>query len=161
MLTATNGAKLYIGGALDNPHADLTEATFSSQTWVEIKHTENLGRAGDSSNEIAVDLIDAARTHRLKGTRNAGSMDVICAFDSGDAGQVALIAAEKTIHDYAFRLVLNDAPAGGGTPSERMFLAAVGSAEEAYDTANNAVKLQASLWVNSNIVRIAAAASGG
>jgi hypothetical protein len=160
MLTATNGAKLYIGGALANPHADLTEATFSSQTWVEIKHTENLGRAGDSSNEIATDLIDAARTNRLKGTRNAGSMDVICAFHSGDAGQLALIAAEKTIHDYAFRLVLNDAPPDG-TPSERMFLASVGSAEEAYDTANNAVKLQASLWVNSNIVRVAAAVSGG
>ncbi|MCC5968393.1 MAG: hypothetical protein JJU15_00415 [Pararhodobacter sp.] len=159
MIFATAGAKLYIGSAIANPHADLNVATFTSQDWVEIKHTENLGRAGDASAEIALDHIDQTRTTRLKGTRNAGAMEVICSFDSTDSGQIALIAAEKTIHDYAFRLVFNDAPAGG-TPSERMFIAAVGGAEEVFDTANDSVKLQSSLWINSNIVRVAAAPNG-
>lgn len=158
MIFATAGAKLYIGAVLADPNVDVTESTFSAQSWVEIKNTQNLGRAGDTSAEIALDHIDQARTKRLKGTRNAGTMEVICSFDSADAGQIALIAAEKTIHDYAFRLVLNDAPPSG-TPSERLFLAAVGSAEEAFDAANNEVKLQASLWINSNVVRVAAAAS--
>ncbi|WP_237685028.1 hypothetical protein [Szabonella alba] len=57
-------------------------------------------------------------------------------------------------------MVLNDAPPGG-TPSERYFVAVVGSASEAYDTANNVIKLNASLWVNSNVVRVNAAEDPG
>lgn len=160
MIFATNGAKLYIGAAISDKSTDFVASDFTSQDWTEIKHTESLGSVGDTANEIATDLIDQARTKRLKGTRNAGTMEVVCGLDSADPGQIALIAAERTIHDYAFRLVLKDAPAGG-TPSERMFIAKVGSAAEAFDTANNVVKLNASLWVNSNVVKIDAAAAGG
>lgn len=87
-------------------------------------------------------------------------MEVVCGLDYSDAGQIALVAAEKEIHDYAFKLVLNDAPAGG-TPSERCFIAKVGSAVEALDTANNVMKLNASLWVNSNVVKVNAAPGVG
>lgn len=87
-------------------------------------------------------------------------MDVVCGIDYADAGQIALLAAEKSRENFAFRLVLNDAPTGG-TPSERMFIAAVGSAVEAFDTANNVMKLNASLWVNSNVVKVNAALTGG
>lgn len=154
---ATNGAKLYIGGALAAKSADFVEADFTSQTWVEIGEVEALGTVGDTSAEITFDSISANRTRRLKGTRNAGSMEVVMGIDYEDPGQIALIAAEKTIHDYAFRIVMNDAPAGG-TASERLFVAKVGSAAEALETANNVMKLNASLWVNSNVVHVDAAA---
>lgn len=154
---ATAGAKLYIGGVLSTKTSDFAAADFTAQTWVEIGNTEGLGTLGDTASEIPIDLVGEGRTKRLKGTRSAGTMEVVCALDYADAGQLALIAAEKTEHDYAFRVVLNDAPAGG-TPSERLFIAAVGSASEAYDTANSVVKLNASLWVNSNVVKIAATA---
>src|SRR5690606_36042312 len=98
--------------------------------------TESLGSVGDTSAEITFDGIASNRSRRLKGTRNAGTMEVVCGIDYGDAGQIALIAAEKTIHDYAFKLVLNDAPVGG-TPSERLFIAKVASVAEALDAANN------------------------
>jgi hypothetical protein len=156
MIFATNGAKLYIGGVIADPGVDLTTSTFTSETWVEIKETESLGTVGDTASEITFDGISQNRTKRLKGTRNAGTMDVVCGIDYADAGQIALLAAEKTPHDYAFRVVFNDAPEGG-TPSERMFIAKVGSAAEALDTANNVMKLNSTLWVNSNIVRINAA----
>ena len=153
---ATNGAKFYIGGVKNSTSADLTLADFASETWVEINETENLGSLGDTASEITFDGISSSRTRRKKGTRSAGTMEVVCGIDYADAGQIALIAAEKMPHDYAFRLVFNDAPAGG-TPSERMFVAAVASAAEALDTANNIMKLNASLWVNSNVVRVNAA----
>lgn len=153
---ATNGARLYIGGAMDTKSTDFVEGDFGSQTWVEIGETENLGTVGDTSSEIAFDSINAQRTRRLKGTRNAGSMDIVCGIDPDDAGQQALHLAEKTPHDYAFRIVLNDAPAGG-SPSERLFVAKVASVAEAFDTANSVMKLNASLWVNSNVVKIDAA----
>ncbi|WP_406736975.1 hypothetical protein [Thioclava sp. GXIMD4215] len=153
---ATNGAKLYIGGVLSDKAADFVAADFTSQTWTEIGETENLGSVGDTSNEVTFSSIAANRQKRLKGVRNGGSMEVICGIDYDDAGQLALLAAEKTIHDYAFRLVFNDAPEGG-TPSERMFIAKVGSASEQLDAADNVMKLNASLWVNSNVVRVNAA----
>lgn len=150
---ATNGAKLYIGGVLAQKSDDFVEGDFTSQNWVEIHEIEGLGSVGDSATEISFDSIDSSRTRRLKGTRNAGSMDVVCGIDYADDGQIALLAAEKTPHDYAFKLVLNDAPANG-TPSERRFIAKVGSVAEAYDSANSVMKLNASLWVNSNVVKI-------
>lgn len=155
---ATNGARIYIGGALDTKSDPFVQSDFAGQSaaWVEIGETENLGSVGDTSSEIAFDSIPAQRTRRLKGTRNAGSMDLVMGIDYEDPGQQALIAAEQTPHDYAFRIVLNDAPAGG-TPSERMFVAKVASVAEAYDTANSIMKLNASLWVNSNVVKIDAA----
>lgn len=160
MIFATNGAKLFIGGTENQKSTDFVAADFTGETWVEIGETENLGSVGDTAAEITFDGIASNRTRRLKGTRNAGTMDVVCGIDYADAGQIALIAAEKTAHDYAFRIVLNDAPIGG-TPSERMFIAKVASVAEALDAANNVMKLNSTLWVNSNVVKVNAAGGGG
>ncbi|MFC0198881.1 hypothetical protein [Paracoccus rhizosphaerae] len=151
----TAGTRLYIGGPLPAQADDFDATDFSSQTWVEVGETEGLGSAGDTSAEVTFDGINSGRTRRLKGTKNAGNMDVVCGLDPSDPGQIALIAAERTKNDFAFRVVLADAPAGG-TPSERMFVAQVGSASETYDSANSVMKFNASLWINSNIVKIAA-----
>ncbi|RXV64864.1 hypothetical protein C6W92_06075 [Roseovarius sp. A46] len=157
MIFATAGAKLFIGGVKDTQSTDFVESDFSTETWTEIKELESLGSFGDTSEEISFTSIGDSRTRRLKGSRNAGSMEVVMGIDYADAGQIALIAAEKTIFNYAFKVEFNDAPEGG-TPSERLFVAAVGSASEALDTADNVMKLNASLWVNSNVVRVDAAA---
>lgn len=156
MIFATNGAKLFIGGVLAMKASDFIATDFTSQTWAEIGETESLGSVGDTSAEITFEAVNQGRAKRLKGTRNAGAMEVVCGIDYADAGQIALLAAEKTIHDYAFKVLFNDAPAGG-TPSERLFIAKVASAVEAFDAANNVMKLNASLWVNSNVVRVNAA----
>ena len=153
----TAGAKIYIGAAMTLTGADLAASDFTSQTWTEIKNPESLGSVGESTQEITFDLLTDRRTQRLKGQRSAGTMEAVFGMDYADAGQLAVIAAEKTDSDYAFRVVFNDAPTGG-TPSERLFAAMVGSATEQLDTANSVMRLNAGLWVNSNIVRVAAAA---
>ncbi|WP_297775619.1 hypothetical protein [uncultured Roseovarius sp.] len=153
---ATGGAKLYIGGVLSDKSSDFVLMDFAGETWTEITSLESLGTLGDQANEVTFDSLGENRTKRLKGTRNAAPMEVVAGTDYADAGQQALIAAEKTAHDYAFKVEFNDAPEGG-TPSERYFIAKVGSASEAYDTANSVMKLNASLWVNSNTVRVNAA----
>jgi hypothetical protein len=156
MLFATAGMKIEIGGVRADQSADFVASDFTGESWVEITGHENLGSLGDSSEEIAIDLIGESRTKRVKGTRSSPPMELVLAANYDDAGQQALLAAEKAIHDYAFRLTFNDAPAGG-TPSERIFIAKVGSASETYDQANNIVRLNCSLWVNSNVVRVDAA----
>lgn len=160
---ATAGTKLFIGGVLDGQSADLTEASFNGQTWVEVKNPESLGSVGDEAEQISFDDLSSKRRKKLKGVRDAGIMEVIAGIDYSDPGQIAALAAEKANGDYAFKVVFDDAPAGG-TPSERLFSAAVGSAREALETANNVMKLQLALWVNSNVVRKNAApapATGG
>lgn len=154
---ATAGAKLHIGAAKAFTGTDFTASDFTTGTpsWTEIGGTTNLGSAGDTSELITTNHIGEARTRKLKGTRNAGSMQVLIDLDYADAGQLALIAAEKTDDTYAFRITFNDAPAGG-TPSYRYFVALVMSAAEQLDEANNTTKLAVTLELDSNIVRVAA-----
>lgn len=163
-LFATAGSKLFIGpvkafNGTDFTASDFPETGESALTFTEVGGTTNLGSAGDTSELITSDQIARARTRKLKGTRNAGAMEVVCDLDYADAGQLALIAAEKAIHTYAFKLQFNDAPAGG-TPSIRYFVALVMSAGEQYDEANSVMKLNSMLEIDSNIVRVAAAPAG-
>lgn len=154
----TAGAKLYIGGPLNGP--TVTPSSFTGIVWVQVRRLENLGNLGDTSEEVTFDDIGEARRIKLKGVRDAGTMEVVAAIDPADAGQTAVRAAEATPNDYAFRLVFNDAPVGG-TPSERRFVGKVMSVAEVFDTAANVMKLNMSIGVNSNVVPTDAAAGGG
>lgn len=154
MIFASNGAKIYICETAQTSEPDLSG--YQALTWVEIKEVESLGTFGDTAAEIEFTALTDSRKRRLKGARDAGTLDMTMGADYSDAGQVALVAAEKTIHDYAFKVVFNDAPQGG-TPSERYFIAAVASASESVETANSTLMLNCSLWVNSGITRVDAA----
>lgn len=154
------GQKIYIGPAMELPEGDLTEADFADVTWVEIKGWETHGAIGDAGALITTPLIDVSRDIKQKGTRNAGSMQNNFAIIRSDPGQIALIAAEKTDHNYPFRIVGNDAPAVGAnpTPSERLFAGLVMGVPEQGGNANTTQLMQSTIEVNSNIVRVAAAA---
>lgn len=158
-LFATAGTKIYIGPAKAFADTDFVESDFTtgSPTYTPIGGTTNLGSLGDTSELITSNHIASERTRKLKGTRNAGAMQLVCDLDYADAGQLALIAAEKASLTYSFKVELNDAPAGG-TPSIRYFTALVMSSGEQLDEANNAMKLNTTLEIDSNIVRVAAAA---
>ncbi len=156
-LHVTAGSKLYIGAAKAFAGVDLVAADFASEVWTEIKGTTNLGGAGDTSELITSNRVAETRTRKAKGTRNAGAMAIVCDHSPTDAGQLALVAGERSSASFAFRLVFSDQPVGG-TPSERLFTAFVMTAGETYDEANSAVKLGATLEIDSNIVRIAASA---
>lgn len=153
---ATAGSKIYIGGPLAAKSSDFIEADFAAQSWQEIGWAEAIGEFGDESSEITFDAIGEGRTQKLKGVRNAGTMACRFGVSSDDLGQIALRAAQLVHNDYAFRVDFNDAPVGG-TPSKRMFIAKVMTAREVLDTANNVVRLNASLGVNSNVVQVEAA----
>lgn len=150
---ATNGAKLYIGAAIAQKSTDFVQTDFTSQTWTQIGEIEGLGSLGDTAGTIDFTGITDARKRVRKGARSAGTMEIVMGIDSADPGQIALIAAEKSSSDFAFKLVLPDAPSGG-TPSERYFIALVLSQSENFDKADSVMKLTASLAVNSNVVRV-------
>lgn len=155
---ATAGAKLFIGAQLNAKAADFVLGDFASQSWVEVNWLENIGAFGDEAAAITFDAIGEGRTQKLKGNRNAGDMSIVCALDYEDSGQIALRAAEATDYNYAFKVEFDDAPTGSGDPSERYFIGLVMSARETLDTANNVMKMNVVVAINSNIVRVNASA---
>lgn len=159
-LLKTAGSKLSIGGtAVTDKNTDFAAADFTAQTWTEITGTEDLGTAGDKADVISVKLIGSSRTKKLLGTKDAGSMTVVCALDASDAGQLAAIAACTSQALSAFKLEFPDKGTGtGATPTTRYFAAYVSGAEEGYSSADNEIKLTLHLEINSNIVAVAAVA---
>lgn len=106
---ATANTKVFIGGVKLMQSADFVASDFGSQVWTEVENHESIGAFGDSAQAITQSLIKQARDKVIKGTRSAGTMELVCAIDSTDLGQTALIAAEKTAFDYAFKVELPDA----------------------------------------------------
>lgn len=151
------GSKLYIGGVLADKATDFVAADFTSQTWTLIDGWEQMGAIGDTAQIITTSLINRGRDIKQKGTRNAGSMQNVFAIVPADAGQIALIAAEKTVSNYAFKVEFPDTPVGDApTPSQRLFVGLVTSAQEAGGEANTVMKLNATIEINGNIVPVAA-----
>ncbi len=104
------GCRFYIGAAMDLPDDDVTEASFSAVSWTEVKGYETMGDAGDAAEAINTNLINRRRTVTQKGTRKAPTRSDNFAVITSDAGQLALIAAERTDYNYPFRVDLNDVP---------------------------------------------------
>lgn len=154
---ATSGSKVYIGQSLAAKTTPFVLADFNGQSWVEIGFVETIGQFGDESASVKFDSIGSGRTYKLKGNRDAGDIALVCAINYGDYGQATLRGAESTPNNYAFRVDFNDMPSGGITPSKRYFIGLVMSAREQLDGANNVMKLNATIGINSNIVRTNAA----
>ncbi|MBN8956820.1 MAG: hypothetical protein J0H17_09605 [Rhizobiales bacterium] len=152
------GCKIFIGGVLADKSADFVEADFASQTWKEISGWSQMGPIGDTAQVITTSLIGSDRDKKQKGTRNAGSMQNVFAAMDTDEGQIALIGASQARSNYAFKVELNDKPVGAApTPSQRLFIGLVMSAQEQGGGANTIRNLESTIEINSNIVRVAAA----
>ncbi|MBD9519283.1 hypothetical protein IB262_05165 [Ensifer sp. ENS02] len=106
------GAKIYIGPAVNDvpDDADMNAALFSSVSFTEVKGWQTMGAVGDAAALITESIISSGRDLKAKGTRNAGSMQNNFIILPNDAGQIALIAAEKTDYNYPFKLAFDDAP---------------------------------------------------
>lgn len=110
-LYPVSGCKYYIGAAIELPDTDIDESTFDAVSWTEVKSWMEAGALGDAAALITTPLIDRSRDIKQKGTRNAPSRQDNFAVVASDPGQLAMIAAEATNHNYPFKVLLNDAPA--------------------------------------------------
>lgn len=157
---AAAGAKLFIGGPLaPNFSAPLTEADFIGQSWTEIAPIQSIGTVGDSAAVVTFDALGDSRTYKLKGTKNAGQLQAVAAFDPNNPGQALAVAAADSPNSFATMIQPNDAPVGG-TRSARMFTALYMSAAQAIDTANSVITLPLNLEVNSNVVFVPTTSGG-
>lgn len=153
------GAKISIGGTTVSTKATAwADSDFSAQSWTEIDGWETMGALGDSAESIVTQLIGRQRDLKMKGTRNAGTMENNFAIIRANAGQIALRNAEADDANYAFRIQFDDTPAGAApTPTTVYFIGLVMSAREQGGGANTVQMLNSSIDINSNIVTVAAA----
>lgn len=147
MIFTTAGSSLSIGPAKASDGEDFVAADFAGiadNSWKPIGGLTNLSRLGDGAELVTSNHITTRRARKAKGTRNSGAMSVVADLDLGDAGQLALIAAEKSDDTFAFKF-------RSKTGDERFFVALVMNVEQAYNEANSTMALNATLEIDGNV----------
>ena len=96
--------------------SDLTQTQYEGLFWTQVKAVGNHGESGSSTNILTYDTWDSDVAQKAKGLTNAGDPEIELARLPTDAGQTALRAAALLNNNFAFKVVRNDAPAGG-TPT--------------------------------------------
>lgn len=159
-VAAAAGSKIYIGttAAIDFATDAGALTYFEADTYTEVKEVEDLGEFGDESAEITFGTIGDTRTRRFKGPRDAGVLALVCGRDPLDAGQQAVLAAEKVKDEYNLKIVANDAPVGG-TPTTYYMRVLVMSAKNSFGAVDNVVRVTFNLAINSAIIEDVAAAA--
>ena len=156
-IASTAGAKISVSNAAVTSATD-TAVEYAALTWLEIGEVENLGDFGDTANIINFTALAAARVRKLKGSRDAGELSLVCGNDPVDVGQVALIAYEKTKFVYAFKIEAADKPNPAGTNSIFYFRALVNSAALSMGEADSVIKRNFNLPIDSEVVEVPAVA---
>jgi len=150
-IQAGAGAKLYIATAKG---AVLTTAgAYAALTYRECEQTEAIGALGDTTAEVNFTGLGDARVQKLKGSSDAGNLDVSMAFndalftESPSTGQELLLTASEdtTTDNFRFKRTI-------GAVTE-YFSGKVGTWVVDVSGADNIVMLTSQIRVNSAIIR--------
>jgi hypothetical protein len=151
-ISAASGSRLFIGTTTSAENL----SQFLSDSYQEVGEVEDLGEFGDESEAVTFASLQDSRVRKLKGTRDAGTIAVVCGADDTDAGQDDMVAAEASSLDFNFKILLNDQLTLGGTPSEHYFRGKVMSKRLGVGSANNVVRRTFNVGINSEILEIPA-----
>ncbi len=159
MIFSTAGSHFFMGAAFDvAPNVELSPSDFHGQFWSEVGGMTSLGSVGETVEydrqiePVSEDPDGIVRLAKFPSYIVPGTMEIVADLNIADAGQLAILGAHLAL-SYAFRVVFNDAPAGGA-PSERLFVAFIAGRRDVFDEANSTMRLIVNLELNSNIVRI-------
>ena len=157
-INANAGSKLYISPVPVN--ADTINAMTDAEAityfegisdWVEVEEVEDLGTIGDTSEAITVTAIGNRRVRKLKGPKDAGTQSVVVGRDPLDDGQEELITAEGTSFNYAFRIVMNDAPSPDYANSELFYAGLVMSKASNLGNVSNVHRRNFDVGINTGV----------
>ncbi len=153
IFTAT-GAKLYIGPSVTN--AVDTVGEYAALTpWTEVGLVSTLGEYGDESSEVTFAVLGDGRIRKAKGARNAGTLAITVAHAADDTGQQAMVAAEATYSNYAFKIVLPNRLNATGTDEIQYFRGLVMSKRLNVGSNDSVVTDTYNVGVNSEVLSVA------
>lgn len=122
--------------------------------WEEVEEVEDLGTAGDTSEAITFTAIGNKRVRKLKGPKDAGTQSVIVGRDPLDDGQKALIEAEGTDYNYAFKIELNDARSPNHSKSVMYYAGMVMSKASNMGNVSNVVRRNFDIGINTGVIEV-------
>jgi hypothetical protein len=148
------GTRLSIGAVLtaDLPTVEADAlAIFTGGTYVEVGEVETIGDYGDEDGDVTFTPLAAARVLHLKGASDAGTAAITVGLDAGDAGQIAMAAAQKnrTRYDYPFKVEYPDGEID-------YFVGKVMSVRKTNIANSDVVRRTYNIGINSGIFEVAA-----
>ena len=153
-VNTAQGSKLFIGG---NGAQPVDNAAWAALTWVEVGEVENFGEIGDESRVGNFTAVADARTRKLKGPFDAGTLNIVVGKDPNNAGQTAMKAAKDSKFDYNFKIQLADAVTPStGTPTLIYFRGIVQSNRDNIGAVDNVVRTTYSIGVNIKPIEVPA-----
>jgi len=156
------GSKIYIATTSGAVPADQT--AYEALTYVEVEQTESIGEFGDSTTAVTFTGLGDARVQKLKGSSDAGTLNVVMVFNSAADGSpttgqylMQLASANTTDDNYRFKVTFNDASTGSplGDNTTRYFSGQVGTWVEGVPGADDILRVSAEVRINSAIIRVA------
>jgi hypothetical protein len=151
----TAQSKFYIGPVQTS---DLDATGYAALTgWTQVKEISDLGEAGAEGKEVSFASIEDGYQRKFKGSIDSGTIELEVGRDPDDEGQNAMRAAAEAWDAYAFKVVLNDMPAGGTTATTFYFRGPVLSAKTTMKTADDVVKQTFKVAITGKIVEVPAA----
>lgn len=151
-----SGTRIYIAGAVTETQAD-SVAEFAALTgWTEVGLVETYGEFGDESAAVTFAAVGDARIRKAKGARDAGTLALTVGYDPLDAGQISLETAEGTNDNYAFKVVLPDAPSADYNDTTIYFRGLVMSKRKNIGTNDNVVRRMFNIGINSQLFEVVA-----
>lgn len=135
------------------------QAEYDADTFASVGEIEDAGQFGDVINPVSFISLADSRVRKLKGSRDAGTMNLTVGFDPGDAGQDALVAAfaDTGTANYNFKVEFDDQitpTTGNGTTF--YFSGHVMSLPVTVGSADNIIKRAFAIAINTAIIEKAA-----
>lgn len=148
MFSLVAGSALYIGEPQSMLPLDRALSVPLAQDWTAIAGGESFGVLGVAweTYAFAPDSPDPEVTRTIKTNMAPQAMQLIFGQLPEDPGQVQLWDAARSQFDYGFRLDF-------GEGQQRYWLGLVTGLGEVFDVADSVIKLQATIQVNSSIVK--------
>jgi len=150
-ITTASGTKVFIGAAVTQAEADTLVEFQAMSNWTEIGEIESVGEFGDQANDVTFASLGDGRVRHAKGARDAGTMALVCGHDPLDIGQAAIDAAEQTKSNFAFRVILPDAPTGTYSNTVFYFRGLVASRRKNIGTNDNVIRNNYNVLVSSEL----------
>lgn len=148
--STASGTQIFIGPSISSTTDTLAEMQALSP-WTEVGEVSSIGEYGDQSNDVTFQSLGDGRVRHTKGARDAGTMVLTVARDFSDAGQQALIDAEGTNLEWAFKVVYDDALTVSGTGTVEYFRAKVMGKRSSPGSGDNVITRTFNLGINSEI----------
>lgn len=156
-ITTSANAEFAIGTTASIDTTDSTTAItdFETDSYEIVGEVESIPAFGDQVSAVNFTALSDNRVRKLKGSRDAGTIDLTVAFKVGDAGQVALKDAldDETQDDYNFRVEINDGTSAGSN-TQVYFFGKVMSRSVEVGSADNVIRATVQVAINSAIYQV-------